>query len=103
MFIASAKQIIEGYVKIIRKFYKSFIIGFAFAILISADAVLVHIQVKSKLQLRYIPFFSQFFEPKFHFYLLFFLFFEISLDIIIPFWYNLNIPFWDIAVKGVAL
>ena len=47
--ICSSKQIIKGNIKIIRKFYKRFVIGFSFHILISRNCILIHIKVKSKL------------------------------------------------------
>ena len=47
--IGSAEEIIEGYVEIIGEFYKGFIICFSFAILIAADAVLVHVEVEREL------------------------------------------------------
>ena len=69
--ITSSEQIVERNVKIIRKANKSFIIRLAFKVFVARYGILVHIQIKRKLQLRYIPAFPQFFEPKFHFPLLF--------------------------------
>ena len=67
-FIRSSEQIIQRNIKIIRKPYKSVVVRLPLSVFVSADTVLVHIQVKSELQLRNSSFFSQRSESKFHFY-----------------------------------
>ena len=86
-FVRSSKKIIYGYVKIIRKHYKRLIIRLALAVFIAAYAVLIHIQVHRKLQLRYSPLFPQF--QKTHTITS-----KNPLDNIIPKRYNIIIPVW---------
>ncbi len=47
----SAKQIINRYVKIVRKFYQRSVICLSLTILVPAYRILIHIQIHSKFEL----------------------------------------------------
>ena len=92
----SAKQIIKRYAKVFRKAQKSRVIGLALTAFIAADAILIHIKIQGKLELGYAFFISQKLKSKQRY----------SpddvikiLDLIIPLWYNVDIPFWYISLN----
>ena len=80
------QQIVNRHTEIIGKQNQRLVIGFTGAVFIAADAVLIHIQFNGKPLLRDAACKAQFFQSHK----------QIPLDIIIPLWYNKNIPIWDI-------
>ena len=64
--IASAEKIIKRDTEIIGKHNERFIIGLALHIFVSADAILIHVKIYGKLQLRYSSPLAYFLEPEFH-------------------------------------
>ena len=49
VFVGSSEEVVKGDIEIVSKFYQRFIICFAFAVLVSTDAILVHVQIKCEL------------------------------------------------------
>ena len=49
VFVGSSEEVVKGDIEIVSKFYQRFIIFFAFAVLVSTDAILVHVQIKCEL------------------------------------------------------
>ena len=89
--IGSSEQIVDGNVEIVRKSDQSFVVGFPFAGLVSADAVLVQMQIHCQFQLRNALCFPNFFQPYHHIHTSEKILSEI-LDTIIPLWYNIKYP-----------
>ncbi len=58
--IGPIKNIINGYIIVVGKFYKQIISGFALTIFVSAYGVLICVQVKSNFLLREFTAFTQF-------------------------------------------
>lgn len=59
--ICSFEQIIDGHIKIVGEFNQSVIVSFSYAVLITADTVLIHIQVNCQLKLGYTLCLAKFF------------------------------------------
>lgn len=86
----STQQVVDGNIKIIGQCDQCFVVGLPRSGFITADAILVHIQIDGQPDLRYVPFFPQLFKSENA---------PSPLDKIIPKWYNPNIPFWYYPVK----